>query len=138
MAGETMTIKTTIRFGEAVSVNTGSNTMAGGGVSESDSQVVYSSGQKATQKVKCAGWSAAPGSGFTDEGVCEFSEGANDKGTVQFSCIGDAKTRAADCWGAVRGVAGRFAGKTGNITWHQVNSADQKTGTANGVGFWND
>lgn len=138
MAGETATINSNIRSVNSIAVPTGPSTMAGANFSEGDAQIAYSSGQKATQKFKCASWSTAPGSGFSVDGVCEFTEGTNDKGSLQFACTSDEKTRSSDCWGGVRGTAGRFAGKTGNITWHQVDSADGKTGTAQGVSMWND
>jgi hypothetical protein len=112
--------------------------MVGAGFTEGQTQMIYASGQKAAQTFSCAGWSAAQGSRFTDDGVCTFSEGANEKGSIIFSCVSDAKTGAADCWGGMRGVAGRNMGKTGTISWHQTNNPDGKTGTAVGTGMWND
>ena len=135
---ETFTFKATSHNLNSINVATGATTFVGAGFNEGESQTVYASGQKTTTKNTCAGWGAPAGSPFTDEGVCTFTEGANDKASIVFSCVSDAKTGAGDCWGALRGVAGRNMGKTGTISWHQTNNADGKTGTAAGTGMSND
>jgi hypothetical protein len=135
---ETFTFKSTSHTLNSISIATGTGTNIGAGFNEGESQVVYSSGQKATSKTKCAGWSAPVGSQFTDEGVCTLTEGANEQSSIAFSCIADMKAGAADCWGALRGTAGRNKGKTGTISWHQTNNPDGNVGAAAGTGMWND
>jgi hypothetical protein len=135
---ETFTFKSTITTVNSLSVTTAAKTVVGAGFNEGETQVAYALGQKATQKYTCAGWSAPMGSQFTDEGICTYSEGANDKASILFSCVSDAKTGTGDCWGGLRGTAGRFMGKTGTVSWHQTNNPDGKTGAATGIGMWNE
>lgn len=134
---ESFTVTSTTKTLQSISVPTGATTTSGGGFNEFTSQVSYASGQKATNKGSCLGWQASPSSGFTTEGVCKWTEG-KDEATMAFSCIEDVKTNSGDCWGAMRGGAGRYAGKTGTISWHQKGSPDTGTGTAVGTGMWND
>jgi len=135
---ETFTLTSTSKALQSINVPTGAGTSSGAGFNEFTSQVTFASGRKATTKGNCAGWNAPASSGFTTEGVCKWTEG-NDEATMQFSCAEDMKTNTADCWGGMRGGAtGRYAGKTGTISWHEKFSPDTNTGTAVGTGMWND
>jgi hypothetical protein len=137
-SAETFSFKSTSKTVNSIQIATGASSSMGAGFSEGSSQATYGSGLKATNTFNCAVWSALAGSRFTDEGVCAFTEGTEDKATIEFSCVSDQKAGAGDCWGALRGVAGRFTGKTGTISWHQTNSADGKTASSIGAGLWND
>jgi hypothetical protein len=135
---ETFTFESTSTTVNTINVATGPSSAIGAGFSEGESKVSWGSGATTTTKNTCAAWSAAPSSGFTTQGVCNFSEGANEQASIQYSCQGDAAMGAANCWGALRGVAGQRAGKSGTIAWRQVANPDGNTGRAMGTGMWND
>ena len=133
---ESFTVKSTTKALQSITVPNGASTSSAG-FNEFESQVTYASGQKATNKGNCAAWSAPPGSIFTAEGICKWSEG-RDEATMAFSCVEDMKANTGDCWGAMRGGAGKYAGKTGTISWHEKYSSESNTRTAVGTGLWND
>jgi hypothetical protein len=137
-AAETFAFKSTSTIVNTINVATGPSSAIGAEFNEGTSQVTYAAGTTTTTKNKCVGWSAPPSSGFTTNGVCTFSEGAGDEASIQFSCQADAAAKALDCWGALRGVTGKRAGKNGTISWRQMTNPDGKTGTAAGTGMWND
>jgi len=102
----------------------------------STGQQTYASGMRTPLKGQCVQWSAAPGTGFTTDGICMGSDSMGTYSLV-FGCLGDAKGAVADCWGGLQGTGGGYANKTGTESWHSTLSADQKTISFNGVGMWN-
>lgn len=134
---ETFTFKSTGKVVNTVMVPTGPDTTAGAVFQDVDTQTTYASGKTLANKGQCASWSMEPGNQFDVAGVCTFTEGTADKASIQWSCVNPTQT-SGDCWGALRGDAGRFAGKTGTILWHFTGSEDGKTGSSVGAGMWND
>ena len=114
-------------------------TMQGAVFGEGMGEATYSNGAKTESHSTCASWTPAPGGPFSVTGVCTYTEKGDDKASIAFSCINDAnKKNESDCWGGLRGISGRYAGKTGTISWHQKADAGDKGGTAMGTGMWND
>lgn len=102
------------------------------------SQVTYASGKKTTNTFNCNNWSTPPGSLFQGNGACLFSEPGGNQASIVSGCDFTNKDQSeSDCWGALTGMAGAWANKTGTISWHAKTSADGKTGTASGTGQWN-
>jgi len=105
----------------------------------SESITTYADGRKVANTASCAQWTLRPGSSdFDTNGVCTYTEKNGDVASILFGCILDTKTQQGDCWGGLQGISGSRKDKTGTISWHSVSSADGKSGTATGVGRWND
>ncbi|MBL8549654.1 MAG: hypothetical protein JNJ73_06695 [Hyphomonadaceae bacterium] len=78
----------------------------------------------------CNTWTT-PGEDTDSRGICDASEGTADKFSIAYRCSNmDAATQLAYCWGVLVGEAGRYAGKTGTVTWQGT-----PTG-ATGQGAW--
>lgn len=133
---ESFTFEATATITNAVMLTSGPAPY-GATMSKGTSQVTYASGKKATNNFTCAAWTTPPGV-TNQNGACLFSESAEDTASIASACAVDAKTNMADCWGQLRGISGRYKGKTGTISWHGTISADQKTGKSVGTGMWND
>jgi hypothetical protein len=127
----------TLTSTDSLMVNTGEPTPIVAGFSTGASSAVYSTGEKRTSKSTCAAWTVPPGTPFTSNGICTFTESNGDQSSIIFGCFDDNKTGASDCWGGLRGISGGTTGQTGTIVWHQVRSTDGKTGNVNGTGQWN-
>jgi len=133
---QSFTFKSKSHATDAVSVNSGQMLITDV-ISKSDATITYDNGEKEQNATTCANWTVPPGSRFTSDGICTFVTKSGGKGTIVFGCHDDAKTNMSDCWGALRGTAGRFKGKTGTISWHQALDADGMTGNDAGTGMWN-
>jgi hypothetical protein len=133
---QSFTFKSKTHATNAVSVGS-EETLITDVISKSDVAITYDNGEKEQNATTCANWTVPPGTPFTSSGICTFVTKSGGKGTIVFSCHDDAKTNLSDCWGALRGTAGRFKGKTGTISWHQVVEADGMTGNDTGTGMWN-
>ena len=88
--------------------------------------VTFASGLKEQQVGNCATWQT-PGGRFARLGVCEFS-GLFEQRT---SCAAPALDGSMECFGTLSGTGGRWAGRTGAITYHAT--AD----VIFGEGHWN-
>jgi hypothetical protein len=133
---QSFTFKSKSHATDAVSVNSG-QTVITDVISKSDATITYETGEKEANATTCANWTSPPGTPFTSSGICTFVTKSGGKGTIVFGCQDYAKTNISDCWGALRGTAGRFKGKTGTISWHQTVEADGMTGNDMGTGMWN-
>ena len=133
---ESFTFKSKTHVIDDVSVNSG-QTVITDAISKSDITITYENGEKEQNATTCANWTVPPGPQFTSDGICTFVTQSGGKGTIVFSCHDDAKTNTSDCWGSLRGTAGRFKGKSGTISWHQILGADGMTGNDAGTGMWN-
>jgi hypothetical protein len=94
--------------------------------------------KKSKTTTTCSTWTAEPGSVFATRAVCNGKDADGAENSVVLGCINTnaAKTEST-CWGPMTGVSGRLAKKTGSITFHVKQSADGKTSTIVGAGFWN-
>ena len=102
------------------------------------SATTFASGNKGTNTFSCASWTADKTSVFKTYGACTFTDQTGAKASIVSGCDYTNKEQTAqDCWGALTGLTGAAAGKTGTISWHAVNNADGKTGSSAGTGQWN-
>lgn len=100
--------------------------------------VVWASGAKDTSTGDCVGWSAPPGSGASNQGVCNSTSGNGDRTALYFTCIAtNDKNTESDCWGRVVYLTGKNKGKTSTTSWHGKQNADGKGGSAAGAGYMN-
>jgi hypothetical protein len=135
---ESFTFKSTTHTVNSIIVSDGMAAPLGAVFGEGLGVTTEASGKTSNSTSSCASWTTPPGGLFTLSGVCTFSDNAKDQASIAFSCQTDMKTNVGDCWGGLRGISGRYQGKTGTISWHQQGGPDGKTGTAVGVGMWND
>jgi len=135
--GETFSFKSTGKVTNQMMIATGADSSASANFQDTDATTTYASGKTIANKGQCASWSNPTGDQFNFTGICTFTEGSADTASLEFSCISDSPT-SSDCWGAMRGVSGRFTGKTGSILWHITVGEDNQTSSANGAGMWND
>jgi hypothetical protein len=75
---------------------------------------------------------ATPGGENDLRGLCDVTEGANTY-SVAYQCAdSNAAAQEAFCWGLLIGETGRYAGKTGSVTWIG------NPGSSAGQGAWKD
>jgi len=80
----------------------------------------------------CMTWTT-PGEMTASRGLCDVSEGAADTYAIAYNCGPAAQsTQEAMCWGLLVGKLGRFANKTGSVTWIGTMTA------STGQGAWRD
>lgn len=135
---ETFTFHSTSHVVNSVMVTDDTMGQIGAVFNEGQAEGIYSTGEKLGSNSSCVAWTPQPGGPFTQQGACTYTETNGDKASIAFSCASDMKTGVGDCWGALHGISGRHAGKTGTISWHQTLDTDGKTGMAVGIGMWND
>jgi hypothetical protein len=100
--------------------------------------VIWASGAKDTSTGDCVGWSAPPGAGASNQGVCNSTSSNGDKTALFFTCIAtNDKNTESDCWGRVVYLSGKNKGKTSTTSWHGKQNADGKGGSAAGAGYMN-
>ena len=136
-SAESFTFKSTSHVANSVVVDTGTPPGIADIFNTGEATIVYDTGNKEANTSSCASWTVPPGTAFSSNGICTFATKKGDQGTIIFGCRDDNANHTSDCWGGLRGTAGRFTGKTGTISWHQSLDADGKTGMATGVGMWN-
>lgn len=126
-AADSFTFVTTGKAIDGVRVPSQGPNFEGAQITTFSVDVTYGDGHKDTATGKCSAWRNPPGSRFEISGVC-VAPGAYEQ---QYSCKITPKNEQ-DCWGALMGTGGRFAGRTGLVTYH---SAPNRLA---GEGQWND
>jgi hypothetical protein len=103
-----------------------SGTLSGSGATS------YNGGRGVAFTFTCNAWST-PGMDTDTRGLCNVAEGATDRYAMSYVCsIVDPATQGSFCWGLLVGQAGRFAGKTGTITFQGTPAG------STGQGAWRD
>lgn len=108
------------------------------GTSKGETELTWASGKKTKSTNDCIAWSAAPGSGFSIQGICAATDADGAKSSLVFSCISlNDKNTASDCWGRLTGLSGSLQGKTSTASWRGTQNADGKGSTIVGAGVQN-
>jgi len=126
---ETFTVTGTSQIVNQVTAMNGGRASFGAYVTGTG-ETVFAAGKKSTVKFSCMQWSAAPGSNFSSEGVCN-NEDSGGAYSILFSC------ETSDCWGKLVGTSAGYANKTGTASWHTTGDPKQKTSTFSVTGQWN-
>jgi hypothetical protein len=135
---ETFTFTSTSHTVNVIAAPVAGGSTVGATFGTGKSATVYASGKKTSTTNECASWSTPPGSQFQVSGICVYTEGKDDKASLAFTCANGKSNTSGDCWGSLTGMAGRYTGKTGTISWHQSSPDGGKSGMAAGTGMWND
>lgn len=125
-AAETFTFSSTAKAIDGVRVPATGPQFAGGRVFGITTDDAFADGRKETANGKCASWTNPPTAQFPQTGVCTFG----DLYSLQFSCAAAEASGEANCWGLLIGTGGRYAGKTGVISYRSAQ-------VIHGVGQWN-
>ena len=140
-SAESFTFTSTSKPGTLIVGATPAGTPVTAGTFTATAKATYASGKAVTSTADCAQWSTFDDPRFQIGGLCVYTESSGDKASIVFSCSATKPDQSeANCWGALTGMAGSRAKKTGTISWHATAGAGGagSGGSATGVGLWND
>lgn len=137
-SAETFTFTSTNKPGTQIVGATPGGAPVMAGTFTASSKATYASGKAVTSTAECAQWPTFDDPRFQMGGLCVYTESSGDKASIVFSCSATKPDQtAANCWGALTGMAGSRDKKNGTISWSTSIAADG-TGRAAGAGLWND